>query len=85
MKKLLTTLAIVCFATMAMAGETVRCGTHLISEGDSITELLEHCGEPTTRLRNQWIYDFGENQFLTVVTLRGNDLDIDRIEQQPRE
>lgn len=68
---------------IAMAGETIRCGTHLITEGDPVTNLLEHCGEPTTRIGNQWIYDFGEDQLVTVVTLRGNDLDIDRIEQIP--
>lgn len=29
------------------AEAAMRCGTHLISEGDSAGELRRHCGEPT--------------------------------------
>lgn len=85
MKRLTASAMAIMLAGNALAGESLRCGTHLITEGDLVVDLLEHCGEPTRRVGNQWIYDFGDNAFVTVVTLRGNDLDIDRIEQHSRD
>jgi hypothetical protein len=38
----------------AAAADTMRCGSRLISEGDSIEEVLAHCGEPAERMRT-WI------------------------------
>jgi hypothetical protein len=78
---ILTTLFI---ATPALAGKTMRCGTHVISENDHVMRLHEHCGEPTMKTETQWIYDRGQHDFVTIVTIRPNDLTISRIEQQPR-
>ncbi len=45
------------------AADTMRCGSALISDGDSIDKVLEHCGEPRERSRT-WIqrpprFEFG--------------------------
>ncbi len=71
--------------SVTIAGETFRCGTHLIEENDHITSVLEHCGEPTYKSGNQWIYDRGEHDFVTIVTIRGNDQTIARIQQEQRD
>jgi hypothetical protein len=34
--------------------DTFRCGSRIISEGDSIEKVLQYCGEPTERQRT-WI------------------------------
>ena len=85
MKKSVVATSALLSASLVVAGESIRCGTNLIQEGDPVMDLLEHCGEPTQRIGNKWIYDFGDHAFMTVITLRGNDLDIDRIEQEPRD
>ncbi len=33
----------------AEAGETMRCGRFLVDESASVAELLEKCGEPTSK------------------------------------
>lgn len=45
------------------AADTMRCGSALISDGDSIDRVLEYCGEPQQR-RRTWIqrqprFEFG--------------------------
>lgn len=71
-------------ASLAIANESFRCGTHVISVNDHVTRLLEHCGEPTMKTETQWIYDRGQHEFTTIITIRPNDLTIGRIEQQAR-
>ena len=34
--------------------DSMRCGSRLVTEGDSIDEVLAHCGEPAKRSRT-WI------------------------------
>ena len=72
-------------SSVTMAGETFRCGTHLIQENDHIMSALEHCGEPTYKSGNQWIYDRGEHDFVTIITILGNDQTIARIQQEQRD
>jgi hypothetical protein len=36
------------------SADTLRCGSKLISEGDSIEKLLQYCGEPIEQKRT-WI------------------------------
>ena len=36
------------------AADSMRCGSKLIGEGDSIDKVLQYCGEPATRERT-WI------------------------------
>ena len=38
----------------AAAADTLRCGSKLISEGDTIDKVLQYCGEPTETKRT-WI------------------------------
>ncbi len=45
------------------AADTMRCGSALISEGDTIEKVLDQCGEPRERTRT-WIqrpprFEFG--------------------------
>ncbi|MFX4335991.1 DUF2845 domain-containing protein, partial [Acinetobacter baumannii] len=30
----------------------MRCGTHLVDEGDSVEQVLERCGQPLSRIVN---------------------------------
>jgi len=41
-------------ATFDAAADSMRCGSKLIGEGDSIDKVLRYCGEPATRERT-WI------------------------------
>ena len=38
----------------AASADALRCGSKLISEGDSIEKVLQYCGEPVERKRT-WI------------------------------
>ena len=38
----------------AVSADTLRCGSKLISEGDSIEKVLQYCGEPVEKKRT-WI------------------------------
>lgn len=41
-------------ASLPAAADSMRCGSRLVSEGDSIDKVLALCGEPTSRQRT-WI------------------------------
>ena len=61
-ERLLIVLAIGLLPGVAVA-DTMRCGSALVSEGDSIDKVLEYCGEPQER-RRTWIqrqprFEFG--------------------------
>jgi hypothetical protein len=47
-------VASLCLVPMLAGADTFRCGSKIISEGDSIDKVLEYCGEPTERVRT-WI------------------------------
>jgi hypothetical protein len=36
------------------SADTLRCGSRLISDGDTIDKVLQHCGEPVAKQRT-WI------------------------------
>ncbi|HVT37231.1 MAG TPA: DUF2845 domain-containing protein [Nevskiaceae bacterium] len=70
----------------AQAAGALRCDGGIISEGDRVADLLGACGEPAYRdswyapTRNphllnpdteEWYYNFGANQLLRVVRVRG--------------
>jgi hypothetical protein len=53
----------------------MRCGSQLVSEGDSVVRLLEVCGEPAVRNTGntgftEWVYNFGPAEFMTKVLIR---------------
>ena len=53
-----TRIAVAVIATLllsdAASADTLRCGSKLISEGDSVEKVLQYCGEPVERKRT-WI------------------------------
>jgi len=51
-----STLGVVAALLLPAVGsaDTLRCGSKLISEGDSIEKLLQYCGEPIEQKRT-WI------------------------------
>jgi hypothetical protein len=49
-RRYLLLLAATLMAGIASA-DSLRCGSQLITEGDSLDEVLAHCGEPTERKR----------------------------------
>ena len=61
-ERLLLVLALGLLPCVA-AADTMRCGSALISEGDTIEKVLDQCGEPRERTRT-WIqrpprFEFG--------------------------
>lgn len=59
----------------APALAAMRCGSELISEGDSVVRLLEICGEPAIRNTGnsgftEWVYNFGPSEFMIKVLIR---------------
>ena len=69
------------------AASTLRCGTALISVGDSTAEVLLKCGDPFTReqigirytgtldmIVELWTYHFGRGQFLKLLTFEAGRL-----------
>ncbi|MGH8460176.1 MAG: DUF2845 domain-containing protein [Stenotrophobium sp.] len=79
----LTVLVFCLWAAQAQASGSLRCGSRIVSEGDSVAALLAACGEPAYRdvwsLPNgydtvageeQWYYNFGSNLLLRVIRLR---------------
>lgn len=72
----------------AGAHGALRCGTDLITEGDSVVKLLEACGDPATGNPDlyldtaEWTYNFGPNEFMYRVLIR--DGAVERIEELDR-
>ncbi len=69
-------------------GETMRCGSRLVSLGDRAFEVLRKCGEPAwrehvgyrindyrgqERIIDEWVYG-PRNGMLTILTFEGNRL-----------
>lgn len=46
---------------LALAADSIRCGTHIISaggrHGPGKYEVLKKCGEPTARSGDTWVYE----------------------------
>lgn len=59
------TLVAACFALLPAlaAADSFRCGSKIISEGDTIEKVLQYCGEPTqqerTWMRRQPRFEYG--------------------------
>ena len=75
------TLAVACGPALADRG--MRCGQSLIRPGDTKVDVLALCGEPLLReivsggagaesdVVEQWVYSFGAQRFMRVLTFRG--------------
>ncbi|NUT77491.1 DUF2845 domain-containing protein [Pseudomonas sp. C1C7] len=48
-RRLLFALVLATSASPALAADTLRCGSQLISVGDRAGEVLQKCGEPVSR------------------------------------
>jgi hypothetical protein len=73
----------------AFAEDGLRCGSRLVTVGESEAEVAGKCGEPTTRNRQPvysrrgavigfidvWTYDFGPYDFVRVLTFANGVLD----------
>lgn len=83
--KCLLAVLLLSFGALAEASGSLRCGSRLVSAGDSAASLLGACGEPALRDAwrgggvygagalagvEQWTYNFGSGQLLRVVELR---------------
>ncbi len=88
MRTRLSATALFTITLLALAGPApaaLRCGTDLISSGDSVLTLLDACGEPTYGDpafylgSAQWTYNFGPNQFMMRVIIRNGK--VERVEQ----
>lgn len=66
--KIISGCTLLLFLPTAFAEVGFRCGTHLIDVGDPRDDVLEHCGEPTSREGGYtWIYDRGPTEFKILV------------------
>lgn len=60
---------ILALATLSVAqADSLNCGGDIISQGDSQADLLEACGEPTSRDGSRWVYE-QEGSLPRIVTL----------------
>ncbi len=76
-------VALVFGSSVAWSSEAFRCDGHIISDGDSKIKLIEHCGQPTEKEGNKWIYDRGHQKFIIVVHF--DDDVVSLIEEVPRD
>lgn len=65
---LLLTMGCVPWPAVAIAGDTLRCGSYLVSVGDPGYEVEARCGQPSYRYFTAdgdiWVYNFGPSRFL---------------------
>jgi hypothetical protein len=77
--KLTIVVAILLMQTAVSADRTLKCGTRLVSIGDTTTEVLEKCGEPDQIERREegqdtWIsqyFDYEEERFKAPRLVKG--------------
>ena len=87
MRLLIAMALMLSISVPAGALSTLRCGTALISVGDSMAEVLLKCGEPftrddvgvkyagsTERFVELWAYAFGYGRFLKLLTFEAGRL-----------
>jgi hypothetical protein len=73
MKKVKFIIVLSLLMVSANAIAQMRCGTELITTGDLKSRVYNACGEPfrvddEVFGADQWIYNFGPNEFLKVIT-----------------
>lgn len=50
------TLAIMMLCALAFSSYSMRCGVHLVNEGDSLVRMLQLCGTPASNTLSNVIY-----------------------------
>lgn len=78
LKIFLAILLVVVIVNISYAG--MRCGTHLINEGDSRVRMLELCGKPFSDAYQNVVYIQGDG-FTYYIHLQANGI-IDNIDQE---
>gem|GEM_PF-441341 len=73
----------VALVSASAAADTLKCGRHQVTVGDSKATVLQSCGEPDlkevvsggqgadTVRTEQWIYDRGKRHFQALLTFEG--------------
>src|SRR5690349_2436187 len=85
MRLVLTCTLLAALAPPAWAGDTLRCGSRVVSTEDLAAEVLAACGEPEYRDRwlapphyasdeEQWYYNFGANRLVQILRFRHGQL-----------
>lgn len=64
----------------AYADDRFQCGQHMIHIGDQRSEVLKHCGQPTTEGSGIWTYDRGPDSLPVTIHFRA-DGTVDRIQE----
>jgi hypothetical protein len=77
-------IALALLFTFSASAEDFRCGTHIIEEGLTKTEVLQRCGAPATQFGSQWVYDFGPDKFKILLHFDGDD-EVERIDEELQE
>ncbi len=54
-------------AMQQASADSLPCGADLIDVGANVYDLLQKCGEPSTRDGDQWIYDRGPGELKMIV------------------
>jgi hypothetical protein len=66
-RTLAASLAFLLLPALAFAGDDFRCGSKLISPGDSIDKVLDLCGEPSQKTRTYVVrrprYEIGSREY----------------------
>jgi hypothetical protein len=77
----LTLLAVAVLFTVRASADDFICGTHIVEEGLTKTEVLQRCGAPASQFGAHWVYDFGPEKFKVLLHFDGDD-EVEDIEQE---
>ena len=83
MRYVILLYAVMSFAAAAcFADSGMRCGSNIVSVGDSKPSILEKCGPPWMKeslsvsgTREVWVYNFGSSGFMKKLTFDGETLE----------
>lgn len=80
LKSILAALILTSFIMAPASANSLRCGTHVISEGGDYApgqyEVLKRCGEPDVRSGRTWVYKRGSIDRLIKFDSQGQVLQI---------
>ena len=62
------------------AADSMRCGSEIVSEGDSRFVLLDSCGEPDEKSDNKWYYRLHQHS-VTIVHIEADVITLIEIER----
>ncbi len=83
MKYLTISIILMFFPVSSIAYNTLRCGKHLVTTGDTKAEVIKVCGKPDDWKGNQWTYRQKKGRFIKFLIFNGNVLA--KVKNGPRE